>query len=133
MTLKKVLARNNGTQVRSEEEKQIVKATAHAWFNNHRPVIIGVLGDDQISNIDDLYRELISAAGRTTVRSKYLDCLKQIKKRLDSVQADHAVTLASVAVLPQAATSDTVPKFDPLISDPKMKMILEKRWQECVI
>lgn len=78
-SLQKVLRRQNGNQVRSDDEKQIVSATAHAWFNNHRPTIIALLGDDQIKDIDGLYRDLISGTGHATVRSKYLVLLKAIK------------------------------------------------------
>jgi hypothetical protein len=129
--LQKVLRRQSGIQVRSNEEKQIIKATAHAWFNNHRPIIVALLGDDQMKVIDGLYRDLISAAGRATVRSKYLASLKLVKSRLGTLQADHIIALASAPV--QAMTPDTAPKFDPLISDPKMQAILTKRWQECGI
>jgi hypothetical protein len=128
--LQKVLRRQNGLQVRSDEEKQIIKATAHSWFNNHRPIIVALLGDDQIEEIDGLYRDLISATGRATVRSKYLVSLKLVKKRLGTLQADHVIALAAA---PQAVTPDTAPAFDPLISDPKMQTILTKRWQECGI
>ena len=39
----------------------------------------------------------------------------------------------AVLAVPEALTTDTAPKFEPLISDPKMQAILIKRWQECVI
>jgi hypothetical protein len=105
-TLQKVLGRQNGIQVRSDEEKQIIKATAHAWFNNHRPIIIALLGDDQIKDIDGLYRDLISAAGRATLRSKYVASLKLLKTRLGRLQADHVVALAAPPAPVQAVTPD---------------------------
>ncbi len=129
--LQKVLARQNGRQVRSDEEKQIIKATAHAWFNNHRSIMVALLGDEQLKDIDGIYRDLISAAGRATVRIRYVASLKLIKKRLGALEADHVIALASVPA--QVVTSDTAPKFDPLISDPKMQAILTRRWQECGI
>lgn len=132
-SLQKVLGRQTANQVKSDEEKQIIKATALAWFNNHRQVVLAVLGDDHIKDIDGTYRDLISAAGRATVRSKYLVALKLLKKRLGSLQAEHVIALASTPRPAQAAISDTAPKFDPLISDPKMQAILTKRWQECGI
>lgn len=131
--LSKVLGRQGSIQVKSDEEKQIVKATALAWFNNHRPIIITLLGDDQIKDIDALYRDLISAAGRATVRLKYLTSLKLINTRLGTLQADHVIELAAAAVPAQTMTSDTVPKFDPLVADPKMQAILTRRWNECLI
>lgn len=130
-SLQKVLGRQ-GNQVRSDEAKQIIKATAHAWFNNHRPIILAALGEDKIKNIDGIYRNLISATGRATLRSRYLSSLRLVKKELGILEADEVIALAAAAV-PQAVTADTEPKFDPLISDPKMQAILVKRWRECVI
>jgi hypothetical protein len=51
------------------------------------------------------------------------------------LQADHVILLskAPTASAPAAATTDTPPQFTPLISDPKMQAILQKRWQECVV
>jgi hypothetical protein len=131
-SLQKVLGRHPGLQIRSEETRQIINATAHAWFNNHRPTILVVLGEDKIKGIDDQYRNLISAAGRATVRSRYLSFLKTIKKQLWNLQADEAITLAAAAA-PQAVTADTPPGFAPLISDPNMQAILTRRWNECAI
>jgi hypothetical protein len=34
--LRKVLKQQTSNQVKSDDEKQIIKATALAWFNNHR-------------------------------------------------------------------------------------------------
>src|SRR6266567_5308154 len=96
-SLQKVLGRQNGNQVKSDDEKQIIKATAYAWFNNHRQTIIALLGDDQIKEIDGLYRDLISATGRATVRTRYLLSLKLVKKRLAALQADQVVALAVAA------------------------------------
>jgi len=131
--LQKVLKRETSNQLRSDDEKQVIKATCHSWFNNHRATIAGLLGDDHLKDIDDQYRNLIAATGRATLRTKYLGALKQIKKRLGILQADHAITLAAAPAPAQAVTPDTAPRFDPLITDPKMQAILAKRWQECVI
>jgi hypothetical protein len=120
-------------QVKSDEERQIIKATAHAWFNNHRPIIVCLLGDDQIRDVDGLYRDLISAAGRAAVRSKYVASLKLVKERLSRLQAEHAVALAAPPAPAHSVTADIAPKFGPLISEPKMQAILTRRWQECGI
>jgi hypothetical protein len=132
-TLQSVLGRRDSIQVQSEEEKQLIKATAHAWFNNHRPIIVTLVGDDHIKDIDGLYRDLISSAGRGTVRSKYVASLKLLKKHLGKLQAEHVIALAAPPASAQAVTPDIAPKFDPLITDPKMQAILTRRWQECGI
>src|SRR5262249_33345943 len=105
----------------------------HAWFNNHRPIILSLLGDDQIKDVDGLYRDLIASAGRATIRSKYLLSLKLLKKRLGELQSDHVIALAVPPTAAPTVTPDIAPKFDPLISDPKMRAILIRRWHECGI
>lgn len=134
-SLHKVLKDHKGVQVTSEDEKQIVKATALAWFNNHRTIVVSFLGEDQIKPIDDLYRLLLAGAARATLRSKYLVTIKDLKMKFGALLADHAILLSkdpTPAAVP-IATTDSPPKFGSLISDPKMQAILQKRWNECVI
>lgn len=132
--LRKVLKQQASKQVRSEDEKQIAKATAHAWFNNHRATIITFVGADAVNGLDGQYRELMTAAARSTLRSKYADTIKAIKKSIATLQRDHVLALATPpnAAIPPPATADRPPAFAPLIADPKMQIILQKRWQECV-
>jgi hypothetical protein len=134
-SLQKVLKSHSSNQVTSEDEKQIVKATAHAWFNNNRAAISLYLGEDQLKSADDLFRLLLACAGRATLRTKYLDVIKQARKKLGALLADHAILLSRDPSTPGAlaATTDNAPQFSPLISDPKMQAILKERWQECVI
>jgi hypothetical protein len=134
-SLQRILKRQHGIQVKSDSEKQIIKGIALAWFKKHRPVIGAILGEDQVGDIDELYRGMIEASGRATIRTKYLDALRVVKKRLGILQAEHVITLAAPAAAAQQPTntSDSPPQFAPLISDPKMQAILARRWQECVI
>jgi len=134
-SLRKFLKGHGSNQVTSEDERQIIKATALAWFNNHRAVVESFLGDDQLKAVDDLYRFLLSSAARATLRSKYVTTIKEIRKRLGALQADHVVLFSKLSTPAAAptATTDIPPQFSPLISDPKMQAILQRRWQECVI
>ena len=74
---------------------QVIKATAHGWFNNHRNKIATLLGDDRLNDLDKEYRELIAASGRATTRSEYDGALKRIKKLLGRLQGEHVITLAA--------------------------------------
>jgi len=132
-SLWKVLKRHRGDQVRSAEEKQVIKATAHAWFNNHRATIAELLDDNLVKPVDDLFRGLLTAAARNTLRSKLLTTIKEIKKKLGLLQSEHVIALAAAPTTRPGLTPDAAPRFDRLISDPKMQAILTKRWQECGI
>ena len=125
--------RNGTKQVGSDDEKQVIKATAYAWFNNHRNTLCPVLGDDHLGPLDSKYRDLLEAAGRATLRTKYLETLKAIKKILGQLRADHVIALSGTLTFHQQPTSDSPPPFSSLIADVKMQAILERRWQECVV
>jgi hypothetical protein len=129
----KVLKRRTSEQVNSADEKQITKATVHTWFNNHRTVIASLLGGDRVKPIDDLYRVLLEASGRSALRNKYFSAIKEVKKKLGALQAEHVIILAGEPDRGVTSTLDTAPKFSPLISDAKMQMILARRWQECSV
>ena len=129
--LRKVLGRVKSAQVRSAEYNQLIKATALSWFNSHRSTVHPAVGDDAIKPIDELYRAVLGATTRATTREKYLSWIKEIKRKLGTLQADHAVALSYVASPGTGSTSDTAPTFSPMISDPKMQQILTKRWNEC--
>jgi hypothetical protein len=133
--LHKALKAHSSNQVTSEDEKQIVKATAYAWFNNNRTPIALFLGEDQLKSVDDLYRLLLTCAGRATLRSKYFELIKQVRKKLGALLADNAILLSKDPSTQSSpvSTTDNAPHFNPLISDPKMQAILKERWLECSI
>jgi hypothetical protein len=133
-SLRKVLGRQKSAQVSSEEDKQVIKATALAWFNNHRVVIEPLVGSDVLRTLDDFYRNMLNGAARATLRKKYGELIKGIKKRLNALQTEHVISLSKApAPVPSAPIPDPPPQFTPLISDPKMQTILQSRWNECVI
>jgi hypothetical protein len=124
--------RKGSQQVKSDDEKQIIKATVHAWYNNHRNSVAAVLTNDHLKPLDDEYRSLLVATGKATLRTKYVSSLKRIKTIFSQLQADNAIQLSSHSSHVQQPTSDLPPQFSPLISDSRMQGILARRWQECV-
>ena len=133
--LRRILKRRSTKQVQSENERQIVKGIALAWFRKRRPMLVALLGEDQVGGIDKLYSALIESSGRATTRAKYFGTLKAVKKQLGNLQGQHVIALAAQAAItpPGVKTSDSPPQFTSLISDHKMQAILAKRWRECVI
>lgn len=133
--LQRALKRQHAKQVQSADEKQIIKGIVLAWFNRHRPILVSLLGADQVQDVDGIYRGLLEASSRATIRTKYFGALKAVKKRLSALRTQHVIALAAPAAIaqPAAKTPDSPPQFTPLISDPKMQAVLEQRWRECVI
>ena len=130
--LRKGLSKRSDKQVRSDDEKQVAKATAQSWFRNHRTIITSVLDEDYVKEIDQQFKMLLSATNRAASRTKYVSTLKQIEKLLGQLQAERVVELASHPTTAKTTTTDSPPVFSTLASDAKMQAILCCRWQECV-
>lgn len=130
--LRKALLKDSSKQIRSDDEKQVAKATALSWFRSHRATIVSVLEETSIRAIDEQFKSLIAATNRATLRSKYILALKHIEKLLGQLQAERVLELASHTATPTMTTTDVAPKFSTLVSDAKMQAILVSRWQECV-
>lgn len=126
--LRRTLRRGSGAQVRSADEKAQARATALAWFNNHRDAVVDQLGVDALVELDDAYREVLSATGRAAARSTYDSLLRNIRRLLLVTRADAIMPAAA----PAAATSDAPPSFARLVGDPAMQAVLARRWAECV-
>lgn len=120
-------------QVRGTE-RDTLRATALAWFNSHRKELLAVLPEDELAIVDDLYRKVFEATHRNALRSLYLDTFKEIKRALVGIRSDNVIGLAApIEKTGLALTADTPPDFSKLIADPKMRLILDKRWLECTV
>jgi hypothetical protein len=128
-SLRKNLKKSDTKQVGSQYERDLAKATALAWFNNHLPSLKRAVGSGPCDNISTAYHDLLAFTDKSTTRSKYNDILKSIKKYL-SVLRTYAVD--NLETIQLNSSSDAPPDFSPLIGDPKMQIILAERWIECV-
>lgn len=126
--LKSVLNKKKSIkQVWAQDERSFAKATASAWFNDHRKRFPPTIGAEPLQRIDALYRDIFNASDRATARSTYMSKLKKLRVALIDLRSD--VLVITAAAMP---TTDQPPDFSPLISDAQMQQILKERWQECV-
>lgn len=121
--LRKTLQKSGSIQVKSDDERQLIKAVSHAWFNSHRPSLVDALGEDCVQEVDSSYQALLAASNRATTRARYLSWAKGIGKSLSQLQATQAVRLSVIptASLPKA-TNDAAPQFSSLVADSKMQV-----------
>jgi hypothetical protein len=117
-------------QVKSADEREIIKATALAWFNNHRKQLSPVFTTADLAEIDKLYQRVFAASNKTVVRSTYLDVLKEITETLAEFRSTNVIRLSEASFAPP--TTDVPPDFSPVVSNDLMKKILEDRWNEIV-
>jgi hypothetical protein len=109
-------------------EREIVKATALAWFNNHRKILTAVFTTADLSEIDKLYQRIFDASHKIVLRSIYLDVLKQIAETLVEFRSTNVIRLSEASFAPP--TPDAPPNFSSVVSNDLMKKILEDRWVE---
>ena len=126
--LRHVLKKKKTIQIRSSEEKSLIKATALTWFNNHREAIVLIIGRELLNEIDDLYKDILSSIDHSITRVRCDSMLKNSKSQLAKIRTYTVMPDMSVSV---KQTSDEPPNFAPLIKDPQMQRILTNRWCEC--
>ena len=126
--LRRGLKKKKTKQISSSEEKSLIKATALAWFNNHRIAIVTITGRNLLNDIDELYKEILSSSDHSITRVRCDTLLKKTKSQLSTIRTYTVMPDLSISV---EKTSDEPPNYTPLITDPKMQTILTNRWREC--
>lgn len=128
------VTRGTSKQVFSTDEVDRLKSVAYAWFQTHRPAVLGHLSRPDLQPVDSAYRTVLEATGRHAARKTYVAALLEAKRSLVAVRSSVAampigpsVTTGAVSV---ARTPDLPPIFAPLAADPKMQAILKRRWDE---
>jgi hypothetical protein len=125
--LGKLLRKKSAKQVRAEEERDTIKATCLAWFNNQKPKIASQLDLFELDTATVIYNALLKASDRAGSRPQYHRSLKNLRTELINIR-----TKQMLAPVKAAPTGDAPPSFTTLIPDPKMQDILVRRWGECV-
>jgi hypothetical protein len=124
--LRTIIKKKLETQIRSTDEKAILKATAFAWFYTHHPKTSSVAAQVDLSSISDKYKDLLAAGDRAPSRKKVLETIKSLRDLLIGIRS---VTVSAPTAAPH--TADDPPSFAKLITDSRMQNILKARWCEC--
>jgi hypothetical protein len=126
--LRRILKKTKTRQVRSTDERALAKATASAWFANHRSSVESVFAASELDTVDDAYRTILENSDRHGARPKYVSTLAALKRELIRLRTE-----CLRAKPHRTSTSDQAPDFSPLIADPAMQQILISRWNECLL
>ena len=126
--LQALFKKSSTKQVRSKDEKDVLKAVAITWFHKHRTIIITSVKDTLIKHIDGSYQEILRSADKSPQRKTCLLLLKQVRADLHKLRNENITNV----VTPVSKTVDTVPNFSNLVSDLDMQKILASRWDECI-
>lgn len=125
--LRKILKKSATAQVRSQEERNLIKATALTWFRTHRPVVNRFVEALELEGVDGFWKSALTKTDQAATRSSYIQLLKEAHDELSRIR----VTTICAKSVPTSTNNDA-PDFSPLISDGAMRDILKRRWEECV-
>ena len=113
-------------QIIKADDRDYLKSVAYSWFKSHRPLIASSVPETALEVVDAKLRDILDATARASARTTYLSSLKEAKEALAALRGS---SLVPARVSPSA--SGPPPDFTALASDPGMKSILDRRWQEC--
>jgi hypothetical protein len=123
---RKRLIRGNTKQITQSDELDYLKSLAYAWFKSHRPGLQDKVAATELSAVDTHFERVLGATGRASARTTYIAALKDAKESLTQLRSGLLTAPASAG-----ADSATPPDFSALASDPAMRAILVRRWEEC--
>lgn len=113
-------------QITNADDRDLLKSVAYSWFKSHRPLLTPSVREDALEAVDLKLKAILDATARSSGKTTYLTALKGAKGALASLRA---IALVPARSSPYAPVSP--PDFTTLASDPVMKGILERRWNEC--
>lgn len=112
-------------QLTQREPLDFIASVCHAWFRNHRPVIIEASPVPELLEVDTHLRSALEATARATSRATYKNVLTEAVEALVALQS------AALVPLDVPTNNDVTPTFSSLATDPAMQAILVRRWEEC--
>jgi len=119
------VARLTAKQITKADDRDYLKSVAYSWFKSHRPIIASSVREMDLEVVDGRMKEILDATARSSMRTTYLAMLKGAKGALATLRG-----VSLVARNPTVLGVDAPPDFTPLASEPMMKAILERRWEE---
>lgn len=125
--LRRILKKNKSIQVRSHEERSLIKATAYTWFKTHRPTVSKVDDVQLLEDVGAQFKAVLECSDRAASRLRYDESLKTIRKGLSKLRV-HCVTAPEDFT---EITSDDPPDFSVFTPHTPMQQNLLRRWQEC--
>jgi len=126
--LKKVLNRKKTNQVSTSDEINLIKATAYSWIKSYKPKFEVFKNIIDVSEVNNKYCKLLNYSENKSRRNSYIALLKILKISLIKLRSEIINSNISGELLVKEPALK--PNFSILITDPKMIIILEKRWAE---
>jgi hypothetical protein len=129
-TARSRVSRLRNRQVKSADDRDYLRSVAYTWFHSHRPIVVDDAGAELLASVDATYHVVLDASERLSARRTYLTAFDEVRTALLSLRS----SLLSVS-LPSSPppTPEQPPDFSPLAADSEMRVILVRRWNECLV
>jgi len=127
-TARSLVAKIRTKQVGGIDAIATLKATALAWFNSHRPIVVAAGSDLDVAAVDQHYTTILNCTAKYAARRTYLNALQNVKIALVAMRAAALTAPANPVV---GNTDDLAPDFSALAGNQEMRDILTRRWHEC--
>jgi hypothetical protein len=124
----KLFKKSKSNQIKTKDERDVLKAVAITWFHTHRVIIVKILEEVAVSQVDKYYQDILALADKSPLRQKCLTHFKKIRTELLKLRNENITKVAN----PTSKTVDTVPNFATVITDLEMQKIMTSRWSECI-
>lgn len=121
----KLLRRKKTAQVRTSEEKEIIKSIALAWFEKYKDKFpITDIEWETLSQIDSDYKSLLEWSSKSTSRFRYLGLLGSLKAKLIQLRSE-IFSNSYKKIVPK-----NIPNLTKLVPNSDMRQIIYRRWRE---
>ena len=121
---RRIVARSVNRQIRNREDRDILSATAFAWFQSHRKHIPPSADQNLVEKANAAYRTILDATAKNSAQSTYLQAMDSAREAVIGLRSGIVSTTGTPLV-------ETPPNFSPLVGDATMRDILGRRWDEC--
>jgi hypothetical protein len=117
----------NQRQVRALGEKRALAALSQEWYDRDRKPI-SKISSVRLDIADADFTQLLELSDRAPSRASCMDALQHLREELISIRSQ--VVAAESVAASSAQKIASLPEFDSVISNPAMRHILARRWQE---
>lgn len=124
------LRRSTTRQVKTNDERDAIKALAYSWLQSFRHDALSVFAEGELADADGIFREMLNSSARYSARKTFLNQLKIAKAMLIELRSQAAGRSARPAAAESAPSVAPPPAFAALAPDARMQSILVGRWQE---
>ena len=116
--LRSFLKKSKQSQIRSNIERDHIRAVTFSWYENHRKELIRVIPEDQLSEVDQIFEKVLELSEKQPSRQKINDLLKKLSTNLIKIQSSVLTSSTNI--------SQSIPTFSKLVTNKENERYFRK-------